>query len=355
MFLLFLPALLWSGRRAGSWAWSALGYAFLALCLTQRQSMRFVLIAVGPMAVGVAWLASTWWDRRSRPGPAPGRALLAACLAFEAALAVARARHGLGVVAGPGVGRVVPGPPRADLRRRPLGRREPARPTPGWSARTTGGSTSPAPTRWSWPTAGGPAWARTASRPTRSSSGSGAAGFTHLLLCPPVPEDAVEFDPTLGRLLAPWLRRGPAALPRDLADADGVVRRYAIYDLDRPADRGGPAMTGRRPTPGRAPGAGPQGAAPRDRQLAGPAGRPAVGGLRDLGGGPARALGAPGHARGACWPGSAAAAGDRLGDAVGVRRRAWPWRTWRSGSTTSTARSPDGGGRPASTGSISIT
>ncbi len=34
-------------------------------------------------------------------------------------------------------------------------------------------------------------------------------GFTHLLLCPPEPEDAVEFDPTLGRLLAPWLdRRG---------------------------------------------------------------------------------------------------------------------------------------------------
>ena len=31
------------------------------------------------------------------------------------------------------------------------------------------------------------------------------AGFTHVLLCPPVPEDAVEFDPTLGRLLAPWL------------------------------------------------------------------------------------------------------------------------------------------------------
>jgi hypothetical protein len=57
-------------------------------------------------------------------------------------------------------------------------------------------------------------------------------GFTHLLLCPPVPENAVEFDPTLGRKLAPWLESARPLYRRDLADGDGVVRRYAIYALD---------------------------------------------------------------------------------------------------------------------------
>jgi hypothetical protein len=63
-----------------------------------------------------------------------------------------------------------------------------------------------------------------------------SAGFTHVLFCPPVPEDAVEFDPTLGRLLAPWLLEGRALYREDLGDADGVVRRYAIYALDRPIE-----------------------------------------------------------------------------------------------------------------------
>ncbi len=57
------------------------------------------------------------------------------------------------------------------------------------------------------------------------------AGFTHLLLCPPVPETAVEFDPTLGRLLTSWLVAHPPIYREDLADTDGVIRRYAIYPL----------------------------------------------------------------------------------------------------------------------------
>ena len=77
-----------------------------------------------------------------------------------------------------------------------------------------------------------------ASRPGRSSRRSAGRGFTHVLLCPPVPEDAVEFDPTLGGLLAPWLASARPIYRRDLADADGVVRRYAIHDLtDREAWR----------------------------------------------------------------------------------------------------------------------
>jgi hypothetical protein len=51
------------------------------------------------------------------------------------------------------------------------------------------------------------------------------------MLCPPVPETAVEFDPTLGRLLDPWLARHAPLYREDLADGDGVLRRYAIYNL----------------------------------------------------------------------------------------------------------------------------
>src|SRR5262249_10141367 len=67
-----------------------------------------------------------------------------------------------------------------------------------------------------------------------------AAGFTHVLFCPPIPETALEFDPTLGRLLAPWLASRQPIFRRDLYDADGVARCYAIYELaarrpDQPA------------------------------------------------------------------------------------------------------------------------
>jgi hypothetical protein len=62
------------------------------------------------------------------------------------------------------------------------------------------------------------------------------AGFTHLLLCPPEPESAVEFDPTLSRHLAPWLSVRVPLYRKDLKDGDGVVRHYALYDLaDEPA------------------------------------------------------------------------------------------------------------------------
>jgi hypothetical protein len=57
------------------------------------------------------------------------------------------------------------------------------------------------------------------------------AGFTHLLLCPPEPVTAVEFDPTLGRLLAPWLAAREPLFQEAIADADGVTRRYAIYAI----------------------------------------------------------------------------------------------------------------------------
>ena len=59
------------------------------------------------------------------------------------------------------------------------------------------------------------------------------SGFTHVMFCPPVPETAVEFDPTLGRLLAPWIAGQTPLFREDLTDGDGVVRRYSIYELTR--------------------------------------------------------------------------------------------------------------------------
>ena len=124
------------------------------------------------------------------------------------------------------------------------------------------------------------------------------------MLCPPVSETAVEFDPTLGRLLAPWTA-GRTPLFHDLlSDGDGVVRRYAIYELSdrrsrspasRPPSRSrrGRVGTSRDEPPAaddrRAQGPRAERPASRDRQLAGAAGCPADGGLRLLAGDPARA------------------------------------------------------------------
>jgi hypothetical protein len=57
------------------------------------------------------------------------------------------------------------------------------------------------------------------------------SGFTHVMFCPPLPETAVEFDPTLGRLLAPWIASQSALFREELTDGDGVVRQYSIYKL----------------------------------------------------------------------------------------------------------------------------
>ena len=234
LFLLFLPALLWMRPPRRILGIVAIGYAFLAICLTQRQSMRFVLIAVGPMAVGVAWLASSWWERRSVPGRMLIGLLLAA-MTFEAGLAVVRARHGLSVIAG------------RESAESFLGRREPTFAVGRWmagnlpdDARVVGQDHRGfyLPRAYSMELA----HRRRTGLGTRGESagevveGLKAAGFTHVLLCPPVPEDAVEFDPTLGRLLAPWLATAKPLYREDLGDADGVVRRYAVYALGPPIE-----------------------------------------------------------------------------------------------------------------------
>ena len=126
VFLLFLPAIFLYRAPRRVLVLVGLAYAFLVICLTQRQSMRFLLIALGPMSIGVAYVASVWCNRRT----VPARLLIAVLLVvmgLEASLAVARSRHVLAVLLGPRVGRGVSRPARADIRRRAMGRSPPAR------------------------------------------------------------------------------------------------------------------------------------------------------------------------------------------------------------------------------------
>lgn len=229
-FLLFLPALLLERPPRRVLGIAGLGYAFLMICLTRRQSMRFVLIAVGPMAVAVAWLASTWWERRS----VPGRILVAifvTVLAMEAGLAVGRARHGIGVATG------------RESAESFLARREPTFRVGRWvaenlpsDARIVGqdhrGFYFPCGYTMELAHRRRTGLGRNGESAEEVVAGLRRAGFTHVLMAPPVPESAVEFDPTLGRLLAPWLAERSALYREEIADGDGVVRRYALFDLD---------------------------------------------------------------------------------------------------------------------------
>ena len=233
LFLLFLPALTLEKPPRRLALIVFVGFTFLTLCVTQRQSMRFVLMALGPFSVGVAWLAARWW---SRPGPCArglvGLVLLG--LAFEASIALARPRRGVDYLLG------------RESAETYLSRREPTYRVGGWIA-----SNLPADARIIGQDHRGYYLPRlyTMELAHRRRTGLGSngesandvvkrlkiEGFTHVLLCPPIPEDAVEFDPTLGRLLDPWVSSRTPVYREDLADADGVVRRYAIYDLSADA------------------------------------------------------------------------------------------------------------------------
>jgi hypothetical protein len=236
VFLLFLPAFLLERPPRRVLALVALGFAFLMLCMTQRQSMRFVLIAVGPFAVGVAWLATRWCERDSLAGRVLVSGLVLV-LAFESGLALIRARHGLPVILG------------REEASAYLARREPTYRVGRWMA-----SNLPAGARVIGQDHRGyylprPYTMELAHR-RRTGLGRGGEpaqavvdhlqrnGFTHLLLCPPVPERAVEFDPTLGRLLGPWLAQRSPLFREEISDGDGVTRHYTIYELaGTPLDR----------------------------------------------------------------------------------------------------------------------
>jgi hypothetical protein len=229
IFLLFLPALLFICPPGRVVFLFGVGMAFLTVCLTKRQSPRFVLTAVGPLAVAVAWVVQYWRERRS----VPARLLLGMLvlvLGYESAIAVVRARHGISVVAG------------RETSEAYLTRREPTYRVARWvdahlptAARIVGQDHRafyfPRPYTMEL------AHRRRTGLGTCGESAQEildhlrAAGFTHLLLCPPVPETAVEFDPTLSRRLSPWLAEQDPLYRADIVDPDGVLRRYAIYAL----------------------------------------------------------------------------------------------------------------------------
>lgn len=229
VFLLLLPLLLVLRPPRSVWGPVALAYLFLSLCLTQRQSMRFVLALVGPFAVGSAWAL---WKLQTR-GPI-GRVIgigLALVLLAEAGLTVARSRHGIGVTLG------------RESAESFLARREPTFVLGRWiaahlpeSARLIGqdhrGFYIPRPYTMELAHRRRTGLAGHGESPAEVVAQLRQRGYTHLVLCPPVPEDAVEFDPTLGRLLAPWLEARNPLYRADLADGDGTVRRYAIFALD---------------------------------------------------------------------------------------------------------------------------
>jgi hypothetical protein len=229
IFLLFLPALLIVRAPRRVMGLVALGYLFLILCLTQRQSMRFLLIAVGPMSVGVAYLATRWRETRTMPARALS-ALLVLVLVMETGLAMTRAGRALGTVLG------------SESFHEFLRRSEPTYKVGRWVARHL-----PAGARLIGQDHRGfyiPRW-YTMELAHRRRTGLGQngespreivdalkkEGYTHLMMSPPAEESTVEFDPTLCRLLAPWLAARTPVYQEDLKDSDGVMRKYSIYEL----------------------------------------------------------------------------------------------------------------------------
>jgi Dolichyl-phosphate-mannose-protein mannosyltransferase len=229
IFLLFLPALFFERAPRRVWALAILGYLFLTICMTQRQSTRFLLIALGPLSVGVAYLASVWCQRKTLAT----RCLLVALilvLGFEASLAAVRARHGLSVLF------------QLESVSDFLARREPTYTVGRWVA-----SNLPPEARIIGQDHRGFYIPRdyTMELAHRRRTGLGSrgepareivanlirSGFTHVMFCPPLTDHSVEFDPTLGRLLESWTTLRQPLFQKNLADADGVVRHYSIYEL----------------------------------------------------------------------------------------------------------------------------
>jgi Dolichyl-phosphate-mannose-protein mannosyltransferase len=229
IFLLFLPALLFERAPRRVCMLTLLGYLFLTICLTQRQSMRFLLISLGPLSVAVAYLASVWWQRRTLAARCL-LGILILVLGFEASLATVRARHGLSILLG------------RESVSDYLTRREPTYRVGRWAALNL-----PAAARLIGQDHRGFYIPRdyTMELAHRRRTGLGLrgerapevvasliqSGFTHVMLCPPVSDRTVEFDPTLGELLEPWTRDRTPLYHDLLSDADGLVRRYLIYDL----------------------------------------------------------------------------------------------------------------------------
>jgi len=229
VFLLFLPALLFERAPRRVLGLAAVGYAFLVVCMTQRQSMRFLLFAVGPMSVGIAYLATRWLERGTRPARALVMALMLV-LGLETGLSLTRGARAAGVVLG------------KETFAEFLGRCEPTYRVGRWVARNL-----PATARLIGQDHRGFYIPRgyTMELAHRRRTGLGQnhespreivevlkrEGYTHLMMCPPVEKESVEFDPTLQQLLSPWLAAHTPLFHEELSEPDGVVRSYSIYGL----------------------------------------------------------------------------------------------------------------------------
>lgn len=236
VFLCVIPAIFLAGMRRREpierklLGLVMLGFAFYWLCLTQRQSTRFILIAVGPWSVATAYVIA---DRAKRRTIAARLwiLLIVALLGFEATWAIARGRRIANVVLG------------LESSEAYLARVEPTFVVGRWvdqnlplGARLIGqdhrGFYFPRPYTMEL------ARRRRTGLGTRGESCREIIGqlrkdrFTHLVMCPPVHEGSVEFDPGLGTLLKTWLDYHAPVYRAELADGDGIVRRYEIYDID---------------------------------------------------------------------------------------------------------------------------
>jgi hypothetical protein len=246
LFLMAVPALfLWRapGRLL---ALAGFAWVFFTLCLTQRQSMRFLLAAVGPWSIAVVWV----WQRAARSRTFRARActvIMSLVFVFEAGIPCARLRR---------VASVVTGEEQAD---RFLARCEPTFLLGRWIAENLPddahvigqdhrGYYIPRPYTMELAHRRRTGLGARGESPVAIVETLRARGFTHLLLCPPVPEDAVEFDATLGRLLEPWIRSQRPVFRAELADGNGVARRYSLYRLESSAASTAQAGSGGEPT-----------------------------------------------------------------------------------------------------------
>jgi hypothetical protein len=227
-FLLFLPALLLERVPRRVLALATLGYSFLLVCMTQRQSTRFLLTGLGPMSVGLAYLAFRWSERRT-VATRVLTMLLVLVLAMETGVSVTR-----GVRAAVVLGR--------ESSHEFLARCEPTYHVGQWIA----GNLAPTARligqdhRGFYIPRGYTMELAHRRRTGLGTNGESSReivetlkreGYTHLMLCPPVQEAAIEFDATLERLLGSWLSKRKPLFSKDLADPDGLVRQYAIYAL----------------------------------------------------------------------------------------------------------------------------
>jgi hypothetical protein len=236
-FLMLLPVVVLMRAPKRVVAVVIFGMLFFFCCMTQRQSMRFLLPAIAPWSVGAAW----GLDRLLRAPDRAARsaaALVLMLLGFESCIAIVRTRHALPVLLGRETA--------ADY----LSRTEPTFVVGQWmehnlprNSRIVGQDH-----RGFYLTR-----AYTMELAHRRRTGLGASnepadevvatlsqrGFTHVLLCPPVPENAVEFDPTLSRILIGWTSKRAPLFERDLIDGDGVTRHYALYELSAKTELSG--------------------------------------------------------------------------------------------------------------------